>query len=83
MQILLIQVISYCFDNFLIMFVKYSREGLAKKAFFIGFNAYAVLTALIIYVFVTILLGKEIKLPFFDNAIQFYIGARNQGKSIL
>ena len=83
MQILLIQVISYCFDHFLIMFVKYSREGLAKKAFFIGFNAYAVLTALIIYVFVTILLGKEIKLPFFDNAIQFYIGARNQGKSIL
>ena len=65
------------------MFVKYSREGLAKKAFFIKFNAYAVLTALIIYVFVTILLGKEIKLPFFDNAIQFYIGARNQGKSIL
>jgi hypothetical protein len=46
MQILLIQAISYCVSHLLIMFIRYSGKGLAKKAFFIGFNAYAVLTAL-------------------------------------
>ena len=46
MQILLIQAISYCVDHLLIMFVKYFGESLAEEAFFIGFNAYAVLTAL-------------------------------------
>jgi hypothetical protein len=56
------------------MFVKYSREGLAKKAFFIGFNAYAVLTALIIYVFVTILLEQEIREKVYFNKIYFQIG---------
>ena len=83
MQILLIQSISYCVDHLLIMFVKYYIKGLAKEAFFIGFNAYAILTALIIYAFVTILMGKETNLPFFDNAIQFDIKARNKGESIL
>ena len=46
MQILLIQAISYCVDHLLIMFVKYSGKGLAEKAFYIRFNAYAILTAL-------------------------------------
>ena len=46
LQILLIQAISYCVDHLLIMFVKYSGKGLAEKAFYIRFNAYAVLTAL-------------------------------------
>jgi len=46
MQILLIQAISYCVGHLLIMFIKYSGKGFAKKAFFLRFNAYSVLTAL-------------------------------------
>jgi hypothetical protein len=49
----------------------------------VGFNAYSIITGLMIYAFITILLGKQTKFPMFDNAIQFHIGARNKGESIL
>jgi hypothetical protein len=83
LQILLIQSIAFCFDHLLLMWVKYSGEGLAEETLFIAFNGYSVITALIIYAFITILLGKETKFPFFDNAIQFHIGARKKGEDIL
>ena len=83
LQILLFQSIAFCFDHLLTMWAKYSGEVLAEETLFIGFNGYSVITALIIWAFITILLGKETKLPFFDNAIQFHIGARNKGESIL
>jgi hypothetical protein len=83
LQILLFQSIAFCFDHLLLMWVKYSGEGLAEETLFIGFNGYSVITAFIIYAFITILLGKETKLPFFDNAIQFHIGARKKGEDII
>jgi hypothetical protein len=83
LQILLFQSIAFCFDHLLSMWVKYSGPGFAEETLFIGFNGYSLITSLIIYAFITILLGKETKLPFFDKAIQFHIGARNKGEDIL
>ena len=65
------------------MWIKYSGEGFSEETLFVGFNAYSVITASIIYAFITILLGKQAKFPLLDNAIQFHIGARNKGEDIL
>jgi hypothetical protein len=83
MQILLIQAIYICFDHLLNIWVKYSGPGFAEETLMLGFNAYSIITGLMIYAFITILLGKQTKFPLFDNAIQFQIGARNKGESIL
>lgn len=83
MQILLLQAVTYCFDHLLTMAIKYSGDGFVEEALFVGFNAYSVFTALMIYALISILRGKETRLPFIDNAIQFHIGARNKGDTIL
>jgi hypothetical protein len=83
LQILLIQAIAFLVDHLLLMWIKYSGEGFAEETLFVGFNAYSVITASIIYAFITILLGKQAKFPLLDNAIQFHIGARNKGEDIL
>jgi preprotein translocase subunit SecG len=75
MQIVLLNALFGFYTNCYFLIIKYSSIELAGL---IGISVLGVFICMVIYLIIIILLGKESRFPFLDEAMQYQIGRRRK-----